>query len=567
MPKVARYEQPRVQTEIVSQPKRSASLPQGSFGEGISQGAGDVATLGLQVADRISTVQAEDALVNFERDKNNAFYSAETGYFNTEGRNAFDGAQDMTKSLEALKKQYGSSLDSMSKRKFDEVADKHIARGNVDIQRHAASGFRAWEVATAQSKVENSIENASLYHNDPDRLKVQRALGESYVISSAEMQGIGAEATNERVQTYNSAFAKSAILAALGESAETGKQSMEDYGDMLEGPDKVKINKAIETKTKVEKSKADSGMAVLTAGNLVDKYETRADMMKEVDKIKDGELRKKTRMEVSAQLAQKDKAEKEFAKDSYHSAIDMVNKGVSATRIEAQDSAVWNGMDATQRNNILSGKHMVTDQALFNQLIALPNSEKAKMDANSFSSRLKPSDLQKITKDFTAAKKGDTTTRLTRLTKKISRITLSVYGDDDEWTDDKGKLTEEGKRANNFLMSVRDEIDDKNAEREAQGKGEITPAEEDEIISSHTQSLVIERSGSILGVEFDWLEGDFNLDLSNAPASDLRALNKIIKSSKDIDVVDLSYAYEGLVERNIPVTIGNLRAAYAQGGK
>ena len=105
-------------------------------------------------------------------------------------------------------------------------------------------------------------------------------------------------------------------------------------------------------------------------------------------------------------FSRKRQAEKESANSNYQDAIKLVNEGLSSAQIKAKDPEAWLGMTDSQRNNILSGKHMITDQVLLSNLRALPVKEKAKLNAVDFSDKLKPADLQKLTGEINAAKKG-----------------------------------------------------------------------------------------------------------------------------------------------------------------
>ena len=93
--------------------------------------------------------------------------------------------------------------------------------------------------------------------------------------------------------------------------------------------------------------------------------------------------------------------------------------------------------------------------------------------------------------------------------------------------------------------------------------GKITPAEENQIISEFTRGIVVERSA----FGFDFLASDTEIDLSTVPANDVRVLNQIIDKTNDIDVKDLTEAYQFLVDKSKPVTPENLRAVYEQGRK
>ncbi len=558
MPKIAQYEPGQVQTQVVSQPL-AQNAPPGAFDTPIARGVTDIARAGLELKQRIDTTSSEEALVQFERDKNDVFFNPESGYFNSQGRDAYDKSADTSKALEELKMRYGETLNAQSKQMFNQAADAHITRGKADIARHASKGLKAWEISTIEAQVENSLENASLYWGDSDRLKVQNVLGRQAIIDSSDMMGISAEAKAEKLQTFESAFANSTINAAIQSSALEGKDALDEYGDRLEGPDKVKIDAAIEKKTKTEKTQADATSAVLTASKLVDQYESRTDIIEEVNKIKDADLRKETMSQSMSQLSRKKQAEKEQSNDFYQTAIGQVNNGLSPSEMKSQDSEAWLGMSDVQRNNILSGKHMITDQVLLSQLRSLPTTEKAKLNAVDFADKLKPSDLQKLTTEIESAKKGKQGSRVKSLSSKSMAAAEGAFGKKSQWVTKRGKQTEKGKRANEFLSDIQDAID----EFEEDKQSKITPAEENQLISEFTQRIVVERSA--LG--FDFLAPDLEIDLSNVPANDVRVLNRIINSTPNIDVADLTDAYQFLIDNKKPVTPVSLSNVYKQGRK
>ena len=559
MPKVAQYEANQIQSQVVSQPL-AKDAPAAAFGAPIAKGVFDVAKAGIELKQRVDTTSAEEALVNFERDKNDLFFNPESGYFNTSGRNAYDNSVAATQAMDDLKLKYGEALNQQSKQMFDKSADAHVLRGQVDITRHSAKGLKTWEVATLESQVENSLENASLYWNDPDRLKVQIINGRQAVIDSAEMMGIGAEATAEKLQTFDSSFAKTSIEAAIQTSSVDGKDAMSTYGDKLEGPDKVKLEGMIEKKAQVEKTKADAQQAVMTANRLVDTHDNRSDIMEEVNKIEDPELQKKTRVEVTAQFNQKRTAEKEHQNANYQDAISLVNKGATPAQVESQNPEAWVGMTDLQRNNILSGKHVITDQVLFNRLRSLPTTEKAKLNAADYSAQLRPSDLQKLTTEINSAKKGKPGSRVKSLSSKSMAAAEGAFGKKTKWRKKSGGVTEKGKRANQFLTDLQDAIDEFEVSK---GGALITPSEEDKIIGEFTRQIAVERSA--FGV--DIFAADVEIDLSNAPAKDVRMLNQIIDNTPNIDMVDLTDAYQFLIDSGQPITSQTLRNVYSQGTK
>lgn len=383
MPKIAQYNPDQVQTEVVQQPT-AGSAPAATFGADIGKGLADVAQATFNMKKRIDTTSAEEASVQFERDKNELFFNPDTGYFNAQGKDAYDRSIETTKALEDLKRKYGETLNSEARTLFNGVADNQITRANVDIARNASKGLKAWEISTIEAQVENTIENAALYWGDSGRLKVQRVLGEQAVIDSSNMAGLSPEATNEKLQTFRSAFMTNTITAATQSSATEGKAALEQYGSQLEGPDKLKMDKLIEAKTKVEKTKSDAQFAVLTSESLVDKYDDLKDINKQIDKITDPERRKKTRSEASALHSNKRRADNQFQADSFIDADTFIGKSGSLEQWKSENGEAWESFTRKQQTKLENGGTVNNDWVKLNDLLLLPPNKLAKVNPNDY---------------------------------------------------------------------------------------------------------------------------------------------------------------------------------------
>lgn len=540
MPKVATYQQDQVLTEVARQPRADASAGNAAFrgNQQIAKGVTDVALAGLQIKERIDTTAAEEALVQFERDKNQLFFNPESGYFNTQGKNAFDSAAATNESLVDLKKLYGEKLGQNAKVMFDKSADLHITRSSADIMRHSSKGLKAWEVATVRAQVENTIENASLYWNQPDRLKVQNALGRQAVIDAAEIEGIGAEATNERLQTFDSSFANTAITSATASSASEGADMLEKHGDMLEGPDKVKIEKSIVAKAKAEKLQSDSQQAILTGTNLVSTYDSREEIREQVNTIEDAELRKKTMTESMRQFNLKKQAEDEAQADSFDRAESHIIDGGSAETYQAEDPEGWERLSSKQKKSIESGKSIITDWNVYSDLMMLPKEELAKVNPTEHFYELAPAERTKLISAVKSA--SGTGSSADKIDHQIGRTRSSqttaaveqVLGKKTKWNDEKRA------QADSFY----DLLDGEVKYREQEKGSSLSSAEFTDVLSDLTREVTVQRSA--FGVDF--LVPDAEQSVTDIPPDDVRVLSKFLR------------------DNGVPVTSANLLQAQRQ---
>ena len=551
MPKIAQYEPDQVQTKVVAGPT-VRSAPAAAFGGDVAAGFADVAKASFDIKNRIDTTSAEEALVKFERDKNDTFFNPDNGYFNTQGKNAYDNSIETTKTLEELKKSYGESLNPEAKRMFDNVADKHITKSNVDIARHASTGLKAWEISTIEAQAENSLENASLYWDDPERLGVQRVLGRQAVIDSSDMMGDSAEAKAEKLQTFESAFASSTITAATASSSVLGKEALDKYGSKLEGPDKVKIETAIEKKAKVEKTQADATAATLTANRLVDQYDSKNQIIDEVKKIKDPELQKKTMTESMAQYNRKVQADKELQLKSYELGIEHFNKGGTAGEFQAQNPAAWEGMSSKQRNNLLAGRHTTTDQIQFNTVMTLPRNQLKDVNPTDYADVFAPADVSKLRSAVDKAKKGQSVTSVQSASQKTNLIAEQFFGKKSTWKGNKVKSA----KVQGLMTAVQGSIED----AEDLKGGKLTPTEVDTLLADFSRRFVIERSA--LG--FDFLAADIDIDLSNTSPGQVSELSRFVNQHGEASFQEVTDILES---KDKPVTIDTILSTYRQATK
>ena len=424
---------------------------------------------------------------------------------------------------------------------FDKASSVQITRSQADIARHSAKGLKAWEVATINSQVENTVENASLYWNQPDQLAVQNAVGRQAVLDAAELEGIGPEATAERLQTYDSSFNKTAIATATSNSSADGQKLFDKYGYRLEGPDRIKLEKAIADKAKAEKIQSDSQQAVIIGARLADQYDSREDIRNEVNTIEDPKLRNKTMTEAMRQFNLKKQAEAEAQADSFDTAEMHIYEGGSAETFQAEDPEGWERLSAKQKKSLETGKPVVTDWNLYSDLMTLPKEELAKVNPADHISQLAPAERNKLISAVKSARGTGTAsekiehqvgrTRSAQTTAAVEQI----LGKKTKWNDEKRK------QADAFY----DLLDSEVKYREQLKEGQLTSQEYTDVLSDLTREATIERSA--FGVGF--LYPDVEQDFTDIPPENVRVLSDFLRNN------------------GIPVTIENLTKAQRQATK
>lgn len=355
MPKVEQY-QP---DQVISKPNSSVSarpMPNG-FGE-LGRGIADLGA-GLEKSfQRRDDADATEAFVAFERDVNHSLFDPENGYYYKKGKNAVIEHDAVRDYQETLQGRYADSLKSPGAREsYLKAADEVTRRNQLSMMKHQAQGLDTYNTDARASLVENTLENASLFWNDSEKLQVQRQVGLATVKEVAEKAGIDPV---EKMQTYNSKFSESAIMSALPRSIPDAEKMFKDYENTLEGPDKLRIEMAIEKAKKVKKTQDISGEAIRQASSIVDSYagtpNARREMMKAVkSRIPPGsnpELYAATQRETLRQLAVMEETIELETIEAFETADSRIRSSGSIDEYLASNAQDWWALTPKQRDDL-----------------------------------------------------------------------------------------------------------------------------------------------------------------------------------------------------------------------
>ena len=323
---------------------------------------------GLEIFnERVATTEAEEAFTKLQRSGNDLFFNPENGYFNSSGRNAFDGAQEASTRLADLRKEIESGLSGEAQRKFSRVADRFITNSLGDIDRHASKGFKAWEAASIEATVETTIENAHLYWNNPLKFATERNLGEAAVRDAARIAGID---PRENLQTYRSRIATAAIKAALVTSASEAERLMEDFGPdgqkLLEGDAITALKAPLKVKSDAEKALVLASDAVNAGAG------DRARVLGELENIDDPEIKKRARAEAMSLFNTQQLAINERQKDI----LDRAEaEGLSGAAFQNRYPMDYATLTPLQQKAIDLDGYVRTDRTVLFELDAMTDDE------------------------------------------------------------------------------------------------------------------------------------------------------------------------------------------------
>lgn len=561
MPKIATYGEQQVSTQVV-QGARAGNVAPGAFSQPLLEGGAQLAKGFAEMQMTLDNTAAEEAVTKFEREKNNLFFNPDTGYFNTAGRTAYDEAPNVNKQLEDLKRTYLEGLKSPGAQEvFARIADKHITSSQVDIDRHAAKNIKAWEVATINASVENTIENASLYWNDGEKTKVQNALGRQSIIDAAELEGITGEALKERLQTYDSSFYAAGVESATATSSTDGEELLDKHRGKIEGPQLLKLQKIIDSKKNAEKTASDSQYAVLEANKMLDQYETRTEINEALRTIEDPALQQATRKEVMHQFNQREQAKAEERTATFEAAENHLLDGGSLEVFKSQNPDAWEKLSPKQKQSLIEGKAVTTDFNLYYNLMNMSQAEKAKLSVDDYMNQLAKPEREKLNNEIKRARSGSALGFSSRDAETVSAVEQIIGKKRSDWS------IKQKEEANAYYRVL-------NAENQARAKdlGRDLTSEEYSTMLNDMSRKVVKENGFLGFI-------DTEMSLEDVPREDIPVYSSFLRSRGETVTADnLVRVMSGiddnrgalereLTKRGIPVNTTTLVNLYDQATK
>lgn len=536
----------------------------GNLGAGVSRLAQNIQAMQARVA----TTEAEEALVNFEREKNQMFFNPETGYFNTQGKVAFDSAKPMSESLQDLQRRYGESLENEQARElFNRSASQHLMRAEQDVMRHASTQFNAWEERVISARIENSLDNASAYWNDPEQLATNFELGRQSIIDKAYARGDISTANQqdlidlgivpgeksdrtpeqieqlkleqiqslqiitEEVRNFDSRFAMNAIESAISASASDGQVMLAELSGLLETQDLNQLQGVIDRKFLTEKDQRDSNAAVTMSNSFVSQYgdvdNARALILEEINAIEDPQLQEKTRREAMYQLDLKLRADSEARAQTFQAAEGFLMGGGSVDQFIASNAEQWAALEPQQQKALLAGPVVQTDFNVLSELLLKPPAELARINPPDYFTKLAEGDRTRLINAVEAARTGAPEAQIGRtITQQITASVNQIFGAANK------RNTETSRQVDAFYSTVTAEM----AYRSQQKQAPLTSEEVTSMLNDMTREVIIERR---------WWP-DTTMTMADIPADDVAPLSDFLR------------------QNGYPVTSENILRAYRQ---
>ena len=485
-------------------------------------------SVGMQrFQNRVDTTAAESKLTEFNRAKNDMFFNPKTGYMNTRGQNAYEAGPQFTEQLQQLQKTYLEELGTTEAQNlFKRASDSVLTRSQADIMRHSSREYSAWEAASVNAVIEETLEEAVLYWNNPDQRAIAMERGRQSVMDSSVSSGSSAEATQENLQNFNSKFASNVVEAALSENSASGQKALADMRTLLEPQDVVQLQDKIDRQTRIDIDREHSDAAVIIATGMVEEYgdqdNARQQIREQVSLIEDPSLREKALRESMYQLGVKLTGDNERRANSFDAVKEYMIEGGSVDQWITENPSAWEDLTADQKAAALKPVATVTNFEVYSELMLLPPGDLAQIDPNDYAHVLSTADRQKLLTAVKGARTGSPESQIGRT--RSAQVTESV---DHLFGAKADRNDEERDQANQFYSMLTAE---EYAMRQHLGR-DLTSQEFTDLLANFTRTTTIQRR--------HWL--DTSMNLSDVPAPNqssivdfLRANNKAVTAENII---------------------------------
>lgn len=368
MPKVEQYGALKVDPTVARRPRANA-VPfrntQRDESSAIVKGVQDVANAFAKRQQDLNETSAEESVIGFERARNNAFFNGDKAYFRTAGRDAVTGAPIINQSLLDLQQEYGESLNPEARKIYDRVTNSHVTRGQQSIMQHSTKGAQEYKLATINSKVENALENGALFNGNDDDLNKHMGVGLEAVKDKMDMLGIYDSARAEEIQSFASAYASTAIIAAADQDVERAEELLAKYdrSKALESPDRKKAKDAItKRKDKIKKQNVVAEVNI-TANKMFTKHGGDINSaLEDLSKVRP-DIQAKVRREFFYMADAQRKGTSQANKQTVQEAIEAKKSGKLDTYNANNPDKVGN-LTPAQRNSIAKSGKVVTPRQI-----------------------------------------------------------------------------------------------------------------------------------------------------------------------------------------------------------
>jgi len=182
-------------------------------GQGIQRG---VAAIGAEIEKNRAIeneARAKELDSQFGNEARDLLFNPQTGYFQKRGRDAVEAQKEASEAIDKLREKYEAMASEGDQRTIlSSVLKQRGERALDSVIKHAGNERLIWSQSAGEARAKTALNDAAAYFNDPQRVKLEQARGESEIATANAH--LGPDVVNQKLAAYRSDLHRG-VLAQL----------------------------------------------------------------------------------------------------------------------------------------------------------------------------------------------------------------------------------------------------------------------------------------------------------------------------------------------------------------
>lgn len=236
-----------------------------------AKGLGDLGDAFAKVQALRDETEARQRRNQYMTERDAILYDPETGYMNTEGKNALDGRKDAELRLRQARERYAKGLSPAAARMYGQAADALDLETNRTMLRHNGAQLKAYVVQEGEAGAANFQNEALRHAGDPKMADKYMAAGLAEKREVARKKGMSPEAIDLMERSYVSETTRKTAQQLAVHDPLAADAYVKKNAGRLSADDRLELDKAL--KAPVLAAKAKRNLAEWTGAIPAQRYE------------------------------------------------------------------------------------------------------------------------------------------------------------------------------------------------------------------------------------------------------------------------------------------------------
>jgi hypothetical protein len=158
---------------------------------------------GNTILDRVALNTARERDVQISDELRQMMYDPETGYMNTQGRNAVEARSALAERMQGLEEKYGSDLNNAARDRLIDSLRSRVNSATLSADNHLVGQTRAYEDGIANATIQSALNDAAV---DPSSFQDKLLEAQNVARANLFENGMSTEEVNMKVEEVSRQF-------------------------------------------------------------------------------------------------------------------------------------------------------------------------------------------------------------------------------------------------------------------------------------------------------------------------------------------------------------------------